>query len=137
MNPSHLEALSVFFDGESVDRALLAEALADPGAPSVLLEFATYRAWARQDVTRPDGDFYAHMNRLLRRSARGRLMARPLVRLSMAAGLTLAAAIIGFAARPLVERPSPVTRPSLTAATAVAPPDGARPVGFRDWREVK
>jgi negative regulator of sigma E activity len=134
MKPSHLEALSAFFDGECVDTALLAEALADPRAPSVLLEFATYRSWLRQDGSRPHGEFYARMNRLLHRSP---LVARPLVRLSMAAGLTLAAAIVGFAVRPLFEHPAPVTRPSLTAATAIAPPNDARPVGFHEWREAK
>ena len=137
MKPSHLEALSAFFDGESVDRALLADALADPQAPSVLLEFAAYRSDLRQDTSRPDEEFYGRMGPLFHRSPFGRWVARPVLRASVAAGVTLGAAILGFAIRPLVERPSPVARSGVTAVTPGAPPQGARPVGFGEWREAK
>jgi hypothetical protein len=44
MSESHTELLSAFFDGEAVDPARLASALADPVARDALVDFARLRA---------------------------------------------------------------------------------------------
>lgn len=44
MNETHTEVLSAFCDGEAVDPAMLALALADPHARDALVDFARLRA---------------------------------------------------------------------------------------------
>jgi hypothetical protein len=107
MNTSHIDALSAMFDGESVDPAILREALTDPGAPDWLVEFAAWRAEFRQDSSRPREEFYRAMAPILRPSRLRRLFGGPRLHLSAAAALALVAAAIGFAVRPAVERPTP------------------------------
>ena len=67
MRPEHLEALSALFDGERVDPALLAEALADPGAADALADFAALSVLAREDRVEPSEAFYTRMETLLGR----------------------------------------------------------------------
>jgi hypothetical protein len=107
MNASHIDALSAMFDGESVDPAILREALTDPAAPDWLVEFAAWRAELRQDPSRPSDEFYRAMEPIVRPSRLRRLFGGPRLHLPAAAALALVAAAIGFAIRPAVERPTP------------------------------
>jgi hypothetical protein len=95
MKPEHVETLAALFDGERVDPVLLAEALKDPEAASMLDDFASLRLLAREDAERPDDEFYAAMAPVLKsRPWRGAWMsvARP----AIAASLLLLAAATGY-----------------------------------------
>jgi hypothetical protein len=121
MNASHIDALSAMFDGESVDPAILREALTDPGAPDWLVEFAAWRSEFRQDSSRPSDEFYRAMAPILRPSRLRRLFSGPRLHLPAAAALALVAGAIGFAVRPAVERPTPPVS-AVQAAGAKASP---------------
>jgi hypothetical protein len=121
MNAAHLETLSAMVDGEVVDPAVLAEALADPRAANVLVELAAWRLQLRHDTSRPGDEFYASMARTLRPSPLRSFVTSPLVSRSLAAGLVIAAALLGFTLRPMVE-------PSLQHAGRLVAPITTNPV---------
>ncbi len=134
MNDEMHEVLSAFFDGESVDRERLAEAMDAPEARDALFDIARLRAELQRNMEVPGAEFYRRMepmigNRpgLLRLFGRGRLR----VQLAVAASL-LAVAIAGFwlgsvggnGSGPAVE----------------GPPIPDRIIAFepgKDWSEVK
>jgi hypothetical protein len=163
MKDLHLETLSALFDGESVDPDILAEALADPQAPSALRQFAACRSELRQDPDRPDAEFYDSMREILRPSLFRRVVSRPLVPAALGTAVALAAGLAGFAVRPMVSPPSPEVTQGIHAssksrgagavpaqpraprtgdeavdssqpATELRPAD-ARPIGLAEWRE--
>lgn len=124
MRPEHLEALSALFDGERVNPALLAEALADPGAADALADFAALSVLAREDRVEPSEAFYTRMETLLGRRDRRDRMAR-FVLPAVAAGLILASATTGYVVRTLlgpaeviaVERPPVPFQPAPVEVT--------------------
>ena len=59
------EILSAFVDGEPVDTAALAEALAGPGAREALLDFVLLRAAVRSDAARPSDLLAPRVRRVL------------------------------------------------------------------------
>jgi hypothetical protein len=69
MDAKFAEALSEFFDAEDVDTGLLAESLAQPGAITLLEEFAAMRAKA-QGGPRPDPEVLDAIAAKLRQSTR-------------------------------------------------------------------
>ena len=59
------EVLSAFLDGEAVDAAALAAALAEPGARETLIDFVRLRAAVADDDDRPSDAFVQRMRRRL------------------------------------------------------------------------
>ena len=119
MNPQGLEVLSALVDGEAVDPAELAEALAHPDAREVLVDFARLRSLAAADDARPSPRFYTRMERGLgaedpratRRSPRFAALAVAavlLVGVGLAAGLFLQPAERSSSSAP--DRPPSATR---------------------------
>jgi len=103
VNPNHLQILSRFFDGETVDPALLAESLAQPEAATYLAECAALRAWTREDESRPSERFYEAMYRMLKPGGGRRPLWRRLVRPALAASLLLVGVALGYGYRSRVE----------------------------------
>jgi len=108
VNPNHLQILSRFFDGETVDPALLAESLAQPEAATYLAECAALRAWTREDESRPSERFYEAMYRALKPGGARRPLWRWLVRPALAASMLLVGVALGYEYRSRVE-PRPAT----------------------------
>jgi hypothetical protein len=131
MKPEHLEVLSALVDGERVDPALLAEALADPQAADALADFAGLNVLAREDRLDPSEAFYTRMEALLRRRGLRDRMARFLLP-ALAAGLILASGAAGFVVRALlgpsevvaVERPPAPAQPAPAVVTWLPPVPG-------------
>ncbi len=126
MRPEHLEALSALFDGERVDPALLAEALADPQAADVLADFAGLSVLARGDRLEPSEAFYSRMEALLNRQGLRARMARFFLP-ALAAGLILASGAAGFFVRALIGAPEVIAvekppAPFQSAAALLTPP---------------
>jgi hypothetical protein len=120
MKPEHLEVLSALFDGERVDPALLAEALADHRAADVLADFAGLRVLSRAEAPDPSDAFYARMAPLLRRTGLRHRLAR-FFPPAVAAALLLAAGVTGFMLRPVVGPFAPTTAPPLITPLQTAP----------------
>jgi hypothetical protein len=101
MKPEHLEVLSALFDGERVDPALLAEALADPQAADALADFVGLSVIEREDRQEPSEGFYTRMDALLHRQGLRDRLARFFLP-ALAASLILVAATTGYVARALL-----------------------------------
>jgi hypothetical protein len=107
MTPNHAEVLSAFFDGEPVEAETLAASLQEPDAIEYLVEFARLRRAVHEDTSRPTEEFCEAMREQLSRDDRQHRVRRRLLQLSLAASLALAAALGGFTARGMLERPQP------------------------------
>ena len=129
MKDTHIDALSAMFDGETVDPAILRDALMDPAAPDWLVEFAAWRSEFRQDSSRPSDEFYRAMAPILRPSPWRRLLGRPRVHLPTAAALALVPAAIGFAVRPAIERATLPPVSAIQGARATASPSSPPAAG--------
>jgi hypothetical protein len=115
MDRNHAETLSAFFDGEPVDAECLADSLAQPGAATLLSEFAAMRAHEQRDRSRPSQEFFDRMASRLRPSRMKRLLGSRIAVTALAASLLLAAGAGGFALA--VARAVPVTLPLPPAAS--------------------
>ncbi len=102
MDAKYSEALSEFFDGEEVDAALLAESLAQPGAITLLNDFAAMRARA-QGGPRPSADVLNAIADNVERAALRQRWRSRLGRVAVAACLLLIAAGVGVKLAPVFE----------------------------------
>jgi len=118
VNDAHLEILSRFFDGETVDPRLLAEALAQPDAAHYLTECAALRTLARDDEAPPSEGFYERTRSILTPGATSRSIWRWLIQPALAASLVLVGAALGseYATRRV---PAPPAPPAQIASTPV------------------
>jgi hypothetical protein len=127
VNPNHLQVLSRFFDGESVEPALLAESLAEPDAATYLAECAALRAWIRDDESRPSERFYDAMHRALSPANTRRALWRRLVRPALAASLLLVGAALGYEIRARIGPPSSMSGIGIGTGTTAMSPVARRP----------
>jgi hypothetical protein len=113
------EILSAFVDGEPVDTAALAEALAGPGAREALLDFVLLRAAVCADDARPSDRLAPRIRRVLGAKRRWAPLA--------AAAAALVVAVAGGGWWTLHER----------AARRDAPPEATQTIVLecgRDWQ---
>jgi negative regulator of sigma E activity len=118
MDLKYSETLSAFFDGEQVDGELLAESLAQPGAHTLLLEYAALRAKS-QSGARPSPEFLDAVAAKMRQAAHRRRWQFRFAVVAASACLALVAVAVGFIWAPVVARP--VTPPSPATAQRLAP----------------
>ncbi len=143
MDEKHIEVLSAFFDGETVDADVLAASLEDPEAASYLREFARLRRAVQEDTSRPDEDFCEAVRERLAREEGRHLFRRRLFRASLAASLLLAAGAGGFSVRVALDRRGTTpgreaaqltpARPSQAGAAPVKATSPEKPASVRVW----
>jgi len=138
MDAKYSEALSEFFDGEEVDAALLAESLAQPGAITLLNDFAAMRTKA-QSGPRPSPEVLDAMGAKVERAAYRHRWGSRLGRVAVAAGLLLIAAGVGITLAPVfehdhraapqmaVQQHAPTSTAQQASAAAPAQPTAAVP----------
>jgi len=124
MTPTHIEALSRFFDGERVAPDLLTESLSQPGAVELLLEFARLSQMVTADTSLPDEEFCEAMRRRLRPSGFRRFLVGRLVPVAVAASLAMTAFAIGYGLRPLLDPPPPPPVPTVVPGAGSTSPVG-------------
>jgi hypothetical protein len=121
MDLKYSETLSAFFDGEQVDGELLADSLAQPGAHTLLLEYAALRAKS-QTGARPSPEFLDVVATTMRQAARRRRWQVRFAAVVASACLVLGAVAVGFLWAPAVERPAkPSARAAAVRLAAPAP----------------
>jgi hypothetical protein len=126
MEERHLHALTRFFDGEPVEPSLLLESLSNPDASDYLQQWASLRAWVRQDESRPSPRFYSTMADLLKRPAhRWWIWSR--MGTGVAASLIVAAALGGLVVGKHMGR-TPAGQTPAAQSTARAATSGGIPV---------
>ena len=132
MTRDHAEALAALFDHERVDPAAVESALADPEAPTLLVELAELRALAQQEIGRPDDAFYVAMAPLLRPRRVNRWW-RWVVQPAMAASLLLLAGLTGYYIRPAPTPPRQNTaQPARPGGPEAQVPTGETPARGRE-----
>jgi hypothetical protein len=125
MDLKYSETLSAFFDGEQVDGELLAESLAQPGAHTLLREYAALRAKS-QGGARPSPEFLDVVATTMRQAARRRRWLFRFAVVAASACLALVAVAVGFIWAPVLERPAQPPAPlAAQRLPAPAPPPDA------------
>jgi hypothetical protein len=119
VTPDRLELLSSLVDGEPVDGKQLAEALADPQAPGLLLDFVLMRAALSEAAEA------SSLERVAEREPRRRRAGW--VAMAAAAAVLAAVGVVGVREW----RQLPRTQ------SAGAPPAATRVLQFENWSEVK
>jgi hypothetical protein len=131
MDKKYSEALSEFFDGEEVDAALLAESPAQPGAITLLNDFAVMRTKA-QSGPRPSPEVLDAIGATVEQAAHRHRWGSRLGRLAAAACLLLIAAGVGVTLAPVFEHarrvaPQAPVQQRPPASIAQQPPAAAPP----------
>lgn len=124
MTDEHGEVLSRLLDGEPVDETKLRNALAQPEAADLLLEWAGLRQLLRADLGQPDDEFCDTVRQRLRTSGWRRLVQERVVPVGVAASL-LAAASLGYGLRWWVEtafKPVPSSVQTVAGQQTLTPP---------------
>ena len=126
MDLKYSETLSAFFDGEQVDAELLAESLGQPGAHTLLLEYAALRAKS-QSGARPSPEFLDAVAAKMRQAARRRRWQFRFAVVAASACLALVAVAVGFIWAPVVERPAEPPAPATAVRLAAPAPSRETP----------
>jgi negative regulator of sigma E activity len=133
------EALSALADGEVVEPDLVAEALLEPDATTLIVTLAETRFELRDTSGEPSGSFSERVEQALTLERRSRFLVVKRMAPAVCAGLGLTAGLLvgvwlsplATGRGPVAPAPGPVSTAVVTIATPRAPSTGllARPAG--------
>jgi negative regulator of sigma E activity len=118
------DALSALADGEVADPQLVAEALLEPDAATLIVTLAEARATLRDTTSQPADAVSIRIERALARDTRPALVVIRKVTPALYAGLALAAGVlVGVLLAPAGTQPTPpIVAAAAPAVVTVAPP---------------